>query len=150
MLWMEKYEKALEDAIESRDSNLIYMVILKLIKVEPPPLLLKFILKVSGKENSYIYDLLSKSPITQSHLLLYLKSFSPEDLLKYLKHLNSFEELGLTTIRDAYFTQRHGKNEDSRKKELEKRYNVLEVAVKFLKSSSDPFIYNMTVDQVEI
>ena len=33
LLWMENYDKALENALKSFDSNLIYMVIIKCIKL---------------------------------------------------------------------------------------------------------------------
>ena len=125
LLWMEKYDKALEDALQSKDSNLINMVILKLIK--------------SQSNKSFIYNLMSNNPVTHSHIISYYKNFSEEGLHDYLESLKLFEEIGYSAIYQAYNTA-----------DLTKRLELLKFAAKFFENSKDPFYFNLISEQIDI
>lgn len=125
LLWMEKYEKALEDAIQSRDSNLIYMVILKLVK--------------SHNENTFIYNLMSSNSLTTSHIISYYRNFSEDGLYKYLEYLKLNDECGFSAIYQAYNTS-----------DLTKRLELLRFSADFFKNSKDHFYYNLINDQIDI
>ena len=125
LLWMEKYDKALEDALQSRDSNLINMVILKLIK--------------SQSNESFIYNLMSNNTLTHSHIISYYKNFSEDGLHKYLEYLKLNDECGFSAIFQAYNTA-----------DLTKRLELLKFAAKFFENSKDSFYFNLICDQCEI
>lgn len=71
---MGAFEKALEDALTSKDSNLINMVILKMIK--------------ANCQEEFVSSLMSTSAVSQAHLINYYKRFDDKDRLNnYLKSL---------------------------------------------------------------
>lgn len=125
LLWMEKYEKGLEDALTSRDSNLINMVILKLIK--------------SHNDESFIYNLMTSNPLTHSHIISYYRNFSEDGLYKYLEYLKLNDECGFSAVYQAYNTL-----------DLTKRLELLKFSGDFFKNSKDNFYTNLINDQIEI
>ena len=125
LLWMEKYDKALEDALQSRDSNLINMVILKLIK--------------SHNDDTFVYNLMSNNSLTHSHIISYYKNFSEDGLYKYLEYLKQNDECGLSAIFQAYNTS-----------DLTKRLELLKFSADFFKNSKDLFYFNLISDQIDI
>jgi hypothetical protein len=60
---MEEYQKALEESLASQNSNLLNMVIFKMVKGE-------MYRKEKGKEN--LYSLMSKHEVSKHHLIQYL------------------------------------------------------------------------------
>ena len=125
LLSMEKYEKALEDAIFSNDSNLINMVILKLIKTKC--------------SEEYIFELLSANPISKSHLISYYKNFDEQNLPKYYKYLRLYEESGLQAILKAYNTEN-----------LVTRVELLKHSLKFFESTKNSFMVTSLHDQISL
>jgi hypothetical protein len=125
LLWMENYEDALKEAIKSRDPDLIYEVIFKMMKLQI--------------DNKLIYGLIGKSAIARPYLVFYMKNFEPELLDDYyLNHTASNEEKGLYFIQKAYQT-----------KDLMKRFTLVkEVALKHL--AKERFYEDATKDYTEL
>ncbi len=68
---MEKYEKALQVAVQSYDTNLINLVIHKMMKAPWSSPKVK---------DQTIHALFSENPIANSHLVAYYKNFNPAKL----------------------------------------------------------------------
>lgn len=111
LLWMENYEKALEDALSSKDSNLIYMVIIKMVK--------------SGScDKKFLYELIGQDIIPRAHLITYYRYFHENELNIYLKYLKMEEECGFCAVQQAYQTN-----------DLPERIKLLQFAFKFFRNS---------------
>ncbi|CAD8066275.1 unnamed protein product [Paramecium sonneborni] len=120
------YEKALEDAIISKDSNLIYFVILKFLQTE--------------MNETYKFNALSQNPISQAHLDYYLKHFDNKYLQKYLQYFKKFDECGLFAINQAY-----------QQKNLEEKIKFLDQAQKYFgEDPTDKFYKRIIAEQIII
>ncbi|KAM3144242.1 hypothetical protein pb186bvf_003704 [Paramecium bursaria] len=114
------YEKALYDAVASRDSNLIYLVIMKFLK--------------ASVDDNYIFGILTQSPIIQAHLITYLRNFDDAKLQKYFQYLKKYDECGLLAVTQAY-----------QKQNLGDKIKVLEIAQKFFEDDSKDSFYGKIV-----
>ena len=69
LLYIGNYETALRDAIESRDTNLINMVILKLMKNQEPE---EYIFELMSRFKDFTNSLLNqRNIVSMQHLLQY-------------------------------------------------------------------------------
>ncbi|CAD8088100.1 unnamed protein product [Paramecium sonneborni] len=75
------YEKALIDAINSKDSNLIYLVIMKFLKTD--------------MDETYKFGILSQNQISQAHLIYYLRNFDDKYQQKYLQYLKNMMKVDI-------------------------------------------------------
>ena len=126
LIWMDKFELALSEAIRSRDPNLIYLVILRLMK--------------TNLDDTSIFNMLSKNPVSKPFLISCLKNFYPEKLDAYqITHLSA-EQRGLYAISKAYETQK-----------MRKRVDLLKYAVEFFsgKDAKDKWYEKVTKEQYE-
>jgi len=102
LLHMEKYEPALIESLNSQNSNLINMVIFKIVKSD-------YYTKDNEEE---LFRLMSNNDITKQHLKHYYINFeklNPSEeqsqYFKYMHYLKSFEEYGMYLIKKAYSVQ---------------------------------------------
>ena len=87
---MEKYNKALKVAVNSYDTNLINLVIHKMMKApwESPQV----------KEKT-IHELFSQNAIANAHLIQYYKNFNQKQLSKYLQYSQKFNEQAIQAVK---------------------------------------------------
>lgn len=127
LIWMDKFELALSEAIRSRDPNLIYLVILRLMK--------------TNLDDASIFNMLSKNPVSRPFLINCLKNFFPDKLEGFhVNHLNA-EQRGLFTVGKAY-----------EREKLVHRVELLKYAVDFFssKESKDKFYEKVTKEQYDL
>ncbi|CAD8149295.1 unnamed protein product [Paramecium octaurelia] len=120
------YEKALADAIISKDSNLIFFVIMKFLKTE--------------MNETYKFSTLSQNPISQTLLVYYLRNFDDKYLQKYLQYYKKFDECGLLAINQAY-----------QQNNLDEKIKFLDQALKyFAEDETDQFYKRIIAEQIII
>ncbi|CAD8176545.1 unnamed protein product [Paramecium octaurelia] len=116
------YEKALIDAIASKDSNLIYLVIMKFLKTD--------------MDETYKFGILSQNPVAQAHLIYYLRNFDDKYLQKYLQYLKKYDECGLLAINQAY-----------QQSNLGEKIRFLEFAQKYFEEESKDSFYSKILQE---
>jgi len=125
LLWMENFEEALKEAIKSRDPNLIYEVIFKMMKL--------------GIDSKVVYNLVAKFTVAKPYLIFYLRNFEPEQLDEFYLHpSNTNEDKGLFFVAKAYQT-----------KDLNKRLIIIRDAA-FKNLVKEKWYDEVTKEQVEL
>jgi len=122
---MENFEEALKEAIKSKDPNLIYEVIFKMLKME--------------LDMKILYDLIGKFPFAKSYLITYLRNFGSDLLDDYFLHpIHTNEDKGLYFIQKAYQV-----------KELPKRLTLVkDVALKHL--AKERYYEDVTKEHIDL
>ena len=125
LLWMGNFDEALKEAIKSRDPNLIYEVIFRMMKFQEDP--------------KVIFNIIGKFVIAKPYLIYYLKNFEPTLLDDfYLQNNHTNEERGLYFISKGY-----------QNKDLMKRLNIIrDIALKNL--GKEKFYDEVTKEYVEL
>lgn len=97
LIYMGAYEKALDRAIQSKDPDLIYLVIMKVYEEDRQARQRPDY----TPQGSFIEHILNK-PLASTMFLHFAKQFDQQLLVNSYKHLNMLEEQGHYYVRKAY------------------------------------------------
>lgn len=96
-------------------------------------------LKSQKLDENYTFGIMSQNPITQSHLMNYLRSFDQNGLQRYLTYQKKYDECAFLAIQQAYSQENLGQ-----------RIKLLETAKKYFEDETkDSFYAKQLADQIE-
>lgn len=126
LLDMHEDEKGLQKAIESGDTDLVYLVLLHMKK------------KLPSRE---FFSIVTKKPVARDLLIAYCKEQDPEFLKSYYMALDMQFEAAVLNVSESYFYM----------KQMDERFRRLKLAREhFSRSKTGGFDAKITDDQIQL